>query len=306
MLIGVDVSKDTLVACQLDGKPFRLANAPPQITEWLDTLPADTRVAMEATGRYHRSLAELAVARGLTVYVLNPFDVHHYAKSLAPRATTDHIMADVIAQYAASARKLAAYRPAPAFVDELKSVMRARSGLMRQRVRLAHQCREAPALTRLLSPLLDDLQRAMTDLTHRLTELARAQAGYAALVGIPGIGELTAAYLLALLATHRFRTSDAFVAFLGLDLRVKDSGKGQKKRTLSKRGDPEARRLLYLAAIAAERHQPVFATLRQRALTAGRTKTEAAVIVARKLTRIVWSLYTHGTTYTAERVLTQG
>lgn len=39
----------------------------------------------------------------------------------------------------------------------------------------------------------------------------------------------------------RFKTSDAFIAFLGMDVRVRDSGGYRGRRKLTKAGDPELR-----------------------------------------------------------------
>ena len=125
------------------------------------------------------------------------------------------------------------------------------------------------------------------------------------LVKVKGFGELTAAYMTAMLASGVFRTSDAFVAFIGLDLRVRESGKLKGKRKLSKRGDPEARHLLYMAALAASQQPGPFADLRAHYLDRGFTKTEVAVFIARKLARVAWAIYTKKQPYCADRVLGQ-
>ena len=94
-------------------------------------------------------------------------------------------------------------------------------------------------------------------------------------------------------------------AFIGLDLRVRESGKHKGKRKLSKRGDPEARHLLYMAALATSQQPGPFADLRAHYLERGFTKTEAAVFIARKLARVAWAIYTKKQPYRADRVLGQ-
>jgi len=306
MTIGVDVSQDTLVWCELHTRPADLPNEPAAIRAWLATLPAGATVAMEATGRYHRTLADLARDHGCRVLVLNPCDVHRYAQSCAPRAANDPLMSQVIARYAANTAGLHAYTPAPAFVEAVRSLMRLRAGLAQQQVRLRHQAREAPQLAAVITPMRTAIRQHIRLVTRQLTAQVRADAAFARLLGIPGFGKLTAAYVRSLLATHAFAASDAFVAFIGLDLRVKDSGKLKGKRCLTKRGDPEARRLLFLAARTAVRQAGPFQAIYERALAKGRSKTAAAIVVARKLARISWSLDTHETNYDPARVLTQG
>lgn len=306
MTIGVDVSQATLVWCAPHTKPATLANEPATIHAWLAQLPPDTTVAMEATGRYHRLLADLALAHGCRVLVLNPCDVHHFAKSCRPRAATDPVMAQVIAQYAVATPGLHAYQPPPAFVEKVRSLMRLRAGLVQQQIRLGHQAREAPELAALMAPMRAEVREHLRTVTAQVTAQVRADTAFTRLLSVPGFGELTAAYLRCLLATHPFATSDAFVAFLGLDLRVKESGKYKGQRGLTKRGDPEARRLLYLAALVAARYAAPFQALYARARANGLSKKAAAVVVARKLARLAWSLEQHQTSYNAARVLTQG
>ena len=100
---GVDVAKETLVIA-IEGFPApagvkTIQNNTRQIRAWLRTLPVGCAVAVEATGGYQDELVKLSHAQGLTVYVLNPLDVHHYAKACAVRGKTDRVDAQVIARY---------------------------------------------------------------------------------------------------------------------------------------------------------------------------------------------------------------
>lgn len=302
MTYGIDVSKDTLVVCTPAGTPVDVPNTPAAVAAWLATVPPTVPLAMEATGRYHRLVADLAVSQGRTVYVFNPRDVHRYGQSVRPRASTDPVAARVIAWFAEAAPH-PAYQVPEADAETLRTLGRQRAALVRQQVQLQHQVREAPAL----SPVLQEVQTALRTTIARLTQTlaphVQADAAVRPLLAIPGFGPVVTAYLGAILTPHTFPTSDALVAFLGWDLRVKDSGKTRGVRRLSKRGDPEARRLLYLAASAAWRCSAEFRAVRERALAAGYSTIEATVIVARKLVRVAWSLYTHQTPYRPERVL---
>ncbi|MEB3785843.1 transposase, partial [Pseudomonas paracarnis] len=86
-----------------------------------------------------------------------------------------------------------------------------------------------------------------------------------------------------------FRNSDAFIAFLGMDLRVNKSGQKDGRRSLSKRGDSEARRLLHNAAMAASRTE-TWKAFYQAQRARGYSTTQALVILARKLARVVFAL----------------
>ena len=88
MIIGVDVSKDTLVHCTRDGHPSSVENSAKGVKRLLSRLPASTTLAMEATGRFHRLLADTAYSMGFTVIVFNPKDVNRYANRHKPRRPT--------------------------------------------------------------------------------------------------------------------------------------------------------------------------------------------------------------------------
>ncbi len=92
------------------------------------------------------------------------------------------------------------------------------------------------------------------------------------------------------------RSSDAFIAFLGLDVRVRDSGTCRGRRKLTKQGDPELRRLLHLAAMQACRH-PSWQGFYQRYTDRGLSKIQALVILARKLARVAFALLKNQSIY---------
>jgi transposase len=113
---------------------------------------------------------------------------------------------------------------------------------------------------------------------------------------IEGIGDLIATALVMAFHRGRFRSSDAFVAFLGLDVRVRDSGHSSGKRKLTKQGSPELRRLLHNAAMAAKR-SPTWQPFYQRCLDRGLKTTQALVALARKLVRIAFALLKNQSQY---------
>jgi transposase len=71
----------------------------------------------------------------------------------------------------------------------------------------------------------------------------------AGVLGIPELGVRTVAVLRAQVGDlARFTRLDQIVAYVGLDLQVKQRGKDQGQTKLSKRGSGRVRRILYLAA----------------------------------------------------------
>jgi transposase len=111
---------------------------------------------------------------------------------------------------------------------------------------------------------------------------------------------VVAAAVCGALCKGKFRSSDAFVSFLGLDVKERQSGKWKGKAKLTKEGDPEVRRLVYLAAMAGCR-APEWNGLYQR-YVACMNRTRALVALTRKIARTAWSIFSHKTRFTPERI----
>ena len=74
------------------------------------------------------------------------------------------------------------------------------------------------------------------------------------------------------------------------------------KRRLSKRGPAELRRLLYMAAMSAmstKTWRPLYEHYRAKGLSS----TATLVILARRIARTAWSIYTHKTEFDPGRLV---
>jgi transposase len=268
-------------------------------------------IGMEATGRLHVLLADLAVQRGHIVYVLNPKHVSSYAKGLGQRGKTDPLDAAVIARYVERERDgLHPYTTPSALQRKLRDLLSQRAGVVRHSAALKQSIEATgkglnsalrrayqtalSGMDKLLGEINNELQRTIE--TDRALERKRSQ-----LQTITGIGFLNSAAL-----THRFdRTpfanSDAVVAAYGMDPRPKDSGDKVGKRRLTKQGNSEDRRLIYLAAQSASKTK-LFKPLYEALLAKGFATTEAILIIARKLLRIAFAVWTTGMPFNPEKI----
>ena len=96
-----------------------------------------------------------------------------------------------------------------------------------------------------------------------------------------------------------FRSADQYVAYAGLDPSSHRSGDTIDRRgKISKRGSPTLRRALYLAAFVVTRKHACFRRIYQKHRRQGKGHTNALVIVARHLARVVWRLLTDGREFT--------
>jgi len=89
------------------------------------------------------------------------------------------------------------------------------------------------------------LERAVTDVTHTIEQLARTDAACRRLVEIPGFGYLTASAMVASIGKgEMFRRGRDFAAWAGLVPRQHSTGGRPTLLGISKRGNNYLRRLL--------------------------------------------------------------
>jgi len=297
LTIGMDIGKaQVVVACHESAfAVLKMANAVPVLRRWLATLPAGSRLGLEATGGYHEPVAELAHSLGFTVYILNPKDVHHYARALGARGKTDWLDAQVIAAYVAEHNaRLHAFVPLSADEKLLRELARRRATLVNAKSMLQQSLRVLPGFEREGRELLRAMGSFADRLERKLAEIAARSSERAALVKrlqtIDGVGTLTSIRCATLFTRVPLHRSDAAVAFFGLDPRPHDSGQHRGRRRLSKRGPSEDRRLLYNAAMSAIR-TPTWRPLYQHLRNRGLASTEAIIIIARRMVRIAFAMY---------------
>ncbi len=293
IVYGVDVAKSELVIAGPGANCVKLVNRASEIGQWLAGIPSGSFVGMESTGMMHRLLAQLAHRHGMTVFVLNPRDIHHYARALGSRGKTDRNDAEVIARYVMAEHPgLRPYAPASELQERIDLLLRKRASIVRHRDALRKSLRELPGLNDAAMRAMRSLTELLTCIDEQLEELVRTDQTLAQrselLRTMPGVGPLTSISLANLLERVKLANSDALVAFVGLDPKPNDSGQHRGRRRLSKRGPSEIRRLLYCAALAAARGswKSLYELLRGRGLAS----TQAVCVIARKLLRVAWAM----------------
>ena len=123
---------------------------------------------------------------------------------------------------------------------------------------------------------------------------------------IPGVSSKTIVSILGECGDlRRFESAKAFIGFLGLYPTLYQSGNSLNTGKLAKRGIPIAKHSLYLAAVASIRHNSELHKLFRDKISAGKSKKEALIIVAKKLASIIYSLFKYNQPYNPSRVLIQ-
>ena len=289
--LGVDVSKDQLVVFDWHTEErTTLENQPAAIKAWLKSMYGPVRIAVEPTSSYHLELVEQAHTLGFEIYLINPRQLVHYRKAVGERNKTDQADAWLLARYLdRECASLRPFKPQCAKAQRLWALIKRRGVAVSARQKIQQSFRGTRIPTK---ALVTEIQKLIHRIDQHIQALIRQlawQTDYQRCLSIPGIGPVNAAALTAVFHRGAFAGSDAYVAFIGLDVRLRESGKFKGKRKLTKCGEAEIRRLLFCAAQAA-RSYPPFDNYLQQQLEKGLSKIAAKVILARKLARIAFSL----------------
>jgi transposase len=247
-------------------------------------------IAVEATGGYESVVAAAIGGAGLPLAVVNPAQVRHYAQALGKRAKTDPIDAEVIARFAE------ATRPEPrALPDEATQALA--ELVTRRRQIIGMMVAERQRATRLPRRLRKSCERVVRMLEKELAALdididttVRGSPAWRAtedlLASVPGVGSITARALIAELPELGRLDRRSAASLVGLAPFTQQSGQWRGKAFISG-GRRSVRAALFVATMAAVRHNPAIRAFRQRLLAAGKPKMVAMIACMRKLLTIL-------------------
>ncbi len=300
--LGFDVSKRELEVLGSDAADIRvIKNDPATIAQFLDRFGGPVVMAVESTNVYHEQLVDLALERGFTVYLIDGYKLEKYREAVGVRAKTDENDAYLIHRYLVSERAhLRAVSAQSQEQRQLWRLLKRRAKLVKLRGQMDLSLRGLELQGPEVSEALASIKRLINRLTAQALKLAKA-AGWSESLGrlrtIPGVGELSALALMVMYHRGEFSNADRFIAFLGLDVRVRDSGTFKGRRKLTKKGDPEVRRLLFNGARAAANRYTEWAERKQQLMARGFSEIQVSVTLARKIARIGYALMKTGGIY---------
>lgn len=290
--LGIDVAKDWLDI--YDGSTvIRIDNEPRAIKAFLKLMPDAMKIAIESTNFYHEAFLELAISQHHDLYLIDAYRLSRYRDAVGVRVKTDAEDARLLYRYlAAEFEQLTPFKAPPKAVKRLQSLLKARATLAQSKTRIGLSLKSVTELASTRKALIARIVHSMAVIDRRIAACIK-KAGYhedyERCQSIPGVGPINAAALVMIYHRGVFRSADAFISFMGLDVRVRESGHYRGKRKLTKRGNPELRRLLFNAARAGARTaqwNPYYLSLRSR----GHSTTAAAVALSRKIARLAFAL----------------
>ena len=290
VVVGIDVAKDKVDACIRSLSQRRTfpstAEGRRQLISWLRKHKA-TKAVMEASGGYERDWAK-ALREGIEVRIVDPKRVRNFARSAGRLAKNDVIDAEMIAWFGETfgEAKGQAYDAAR---EKLVQIVRARQALLDLQTSLQNRGEHAApeVVQKMQARLLKKIAAELATLEVAIAATIKATAHFAELAefieSVPGLGEGTAAGLIAAMPELGQVSNKVAAALLGVAPYDDDSGKRRGERQIQG-GRRKVRNLFYMACLgAATRHNPMLKAFYQRLVARGKEKKVALVACMRKL-----------------------
>tara|TARA_R110002012_G_scaffold318633_1_gene537412 strand:+ start:104 stop:1054 length:951 start_codon:yes stop_codon:yes gene_type:complete len=289
-ILGCDVAKNSIVVFDSrTGRTRTIGNHPEGLAAFAASLPPDSLVVCEATGGYEAELLMAVHAAGRAAHRADARKVKAFIRSLGTLAKTDAIDARALARYGLERQAtLPRWRPAEHQRDHLQRLVLTRRDLVATRQAWLNRAQAPgadslhPHLTRLIEACQHTIDAIEADIEALLAQCRQLAETVRTLRTIPGIGPTTAVALLALMPELGQIKRRQAAALAGLAPHPRQSGNCERYRRTGG-GRPEVKRLLFMAALSARRHNPALRDFYQRLRANGKRPLVAIIAVMRKL-----------------------
>lgn len=301
VFIGVDVSKETLdVAVRPTGEEMSFANTEDGVAVMRDFIQSFSPrlIVLEATGGWEGVAVSALAAKGLPVVVVNPRHVRNFAKATGFLAKTDKIDARILARFAEAVKP--EVRPLKGEeAQRLEAFLTRRRKLLQMLTAEKNRLVLAPRWTK------KDIQAHIAWLDK---ELAKVNKGLQNLIkksplwrerdeilqSAKGVGPTMSITLVSDLPELGTLNGKKIAALVGIAPLNRDSGKYRGRRGIWG-GRSQVRVVLYMAARAAIRFNPVIRAFAERLKKAGKPYKVVVTACMRKLLTILNAMVKNGT-----------
>ena len=314
--LGIDIAQHSFFAAlQLDEQ--RTLKAPfdnhgggfRRLRTWLQRHGVGRlRVGLESTNTYAEALAHWLHEQGHTVYLLNPERVACFARSQGQRNKTDPADAVTIAAYVAQYRGTRWQPPTPE-QKTLRSLTRTRQQLVELAKLLTNQLRTAEPDSRThLQAVLRETKQQIIAVMAKITAHLKAQPTLGEAVRrlqtVKGVGLVTAAVTVSELPPIDAQSDPrSLCAWAGLTPSRHQSGKMERPARLSRKGNTYLRTALFMPALVAKKHNPLFRAFAENLAARGKRPGAILGALAHKLLRILVALLRSQTDFDPNRAL---
>jgi transposase len=305
--VGIDVAKATLDLHVLpSGQSHTLPNVKAEFKQLKELLPnpAHCLIVLEATGGFEREVVAELIDAGYRVAVINPKRARDFAKALGLVAKTDRIDARVLALFAEKVQPVPTEKT-PEKQAEIEQLVARRRQLIELKTQESNRwdVTHVKAAKKSIQTVINTLEaeiRGIEKIIESLVESDDEWRNKAQLIeSVPGLGSITAATVMADVPEIGKLNRQQISALIGLAPYNRDSGAMKGKRSISG-GRKTVRCVLYMAAIAAKRCNPVIKAFAQRLAQHGKPFKVIITAGMRKLLVILNSIVKSGRPWMAQ------
>ena len=308
-ILGIDIAKETFdVTLITERKTWNehFDNNPSgfkELEHWVRKhTSGQAHACMEATGQYGDGLAGFLHQQSYCVSVVNPARIKHYANSKLRRNKTDKADAQLIAEYCLREQPVQ-WNPPPASFKDLQALVRRLEDLQ------ANYYQENNRLNSGVTSqvVIENLTKHLEYLGEQINQIKDAIQGHIEaypelrqrqelLTSIPGIGNLTAAKILGEIRdVCEFDSARQLAAYAGVTPHNFFSGTSvHRKARMSKTGNANLRKVLYMPAISAKRFNPIVKSFCLRLLQSGLRPMEVVCAAMHKLLHLIYGILKSG------------
>ena len=288
--LGCDVGKNQIVVFDSHkGITLTLVNRPQALAAFAAGLDETCLVVCEATGGYEDDLLAALTAQGRQAHRADARKVKAFIRSFGTLAKSDALDARALARYGAERHATLTRWQAPDPERErLQTLVLTRSDLVAQRTACSNRLKapgaepvraQLEALRDCLAVQIAALEAAIAAIMRSHGDIASIQA---ALRSIAGIGSITAAALIALMPELGRTGRKQIAALAGLAPHPNQSGKTDAYRP-TRGGRTAIKPILFMAALAAARHEPNLKKAYDRLINAGKKPIVAITAIMRRI-----------------------
>jgi transposase len=291
--IGIDIGKFTFVAAnhgnkvtheyEYDSKGIALF-----LKDFKDLLPSSL-VVLETTGGYEMELLLNLIDKKFSVHRANTRKVKSFIRSFGNMAKTDALDAKALALYGSERYEhLELFVSLPKDQLALYELVQRRKDL--KQILVAEKNRiKAPKVALIkdsCKAIIKTIEEQIKCITDQIKEIILSdrslQQRKDILKTIPGIGDIVAQELLALMPELGMMTRRQVASLAGVAPRANDSGKSQGYRRTA-HGRDAIKPILFLSAMAARNSNSVLKEFYQNLIGRGKRKMVALTALMRKI-----------------------
>ena len=292
LLCVVDHRKQTMICERFDNN----AEGMKALHKWLKkhkvTFNQNSLLVIENTGVYHRLVWEYCSTHGLPLYIGNATHIK-YSFGIA-RGKNDKVDSERLCVYAfKNADELKATPVLNPMFLRLKDMMTARSRLLSQKnsikvylgeMKLSNSKETQKVIEQAHEAALEGIAASLKNVEKQIIQMIQQDAAikknYDLLLSVPGIGHLTAVYIICCTNNYICKiTGKQLASYAGVAPFSNTSGTSIKGRDkVHKMANKDLKKLLHMGAVSAITHYPEFKDYYERKVKEG--KHELSVINA--------------------------